>query len=114
MSLDEISMGHAALAVASVLSPDELGLVHPGTSTGSDAHQLREDLELRLYYHLDCARRARMEMDSARSWSDGYENRHRDRELALERASRAYRQLQDLGGVPGDLAEMALSEGLAP
>jgi hypothetical protein len=109
MKRDEVEMGEAAVSMElGRLSLPESSFVLPPTPN-------RERLEGLLYMHLDTARRARMALDSARAWDGSYNSRYCERETALARACDLYRQLQGLaGGVPGDLAEMALYEGLTP
>jgi hypothetical protein len=112
MKLAEIQMGHEARDLArGSLSPQELELAGPPP----EAAREREDLETWLYFHLDTARRARIELDSVRSWSGHFTSKYREREQALARASEIYRQLLTLAGaMPADLAAMALNEGLTP
>lgn len=92
-----------------ILSPDESAL--DGSAPGAG----REKLEAFLYEHLSLAARARMRMDSARSWNYDYHLDYRGREIALEAASRCYRALLDMGGeIEPLLAQMFITEGLTP
>lgn len=67
-----------------------------------------------LYFHLEVARKARLWMDSARTWSTEYNAKYRERELAIAAAVRHYHALERLGEIPPDLDRMAMVEGLRP
>jgi hypothetical protein len=74
----------------------------------------REFRETWLYYHLTEAGDARRRMDRAPTWGD-YEDARQIRAHALERASKHYRALLNLGGQMEQLlARMALAEGFTP
>lgn len=110
MKRDDIAIGHAALDMAlGTLSPDEEAIGKPFDL--DDPH----NVETLLYYHLDNARRIRMQLDAAGKWDQGFENKYREREKYIADATRHY-QLLLLMGHPIDayLARLILTEGLTP
>lgn len=93
-----------------VLSPDEQVL---DESPGPEIeHGSREWHETWLYEHLTTAARARVRMDSAKSWSVQYHEDFRARENAIAKACDHYRALREMGEIEPLLAQMALTEGL--
>lgn len=113
MKREDVALAHAALDVAlgTALSNSESELVegHP-----FDPESAATVAGL-LYYHLDNARRLRMQLDDGRRWDLGYENLYRQRVLSISHADRHYRTLLALN-YPFDphLARLVLSEGLTP
>lgn len=81
-----------------------------------DAPPSRESLETLLYMHLSTAARARLRMESARSWGTEYHADYRTRELALAQATRHLGALRSMGDGTVDalLLQMALTEGITP
>ncbi|HSW83487.1 MAG TPA: hypothetical protein VLH12_08435 [Usitatibacter sp.] len=101
---------------ARVLSTDERALC--GDSAWDDPLPSLDSIEAEqcwLFFHLDCARRARMRMDRMQTWNLQYVNEYRAHELALAGAERHYALLQSAGApIPDLLATMYITEGLNP
>jgi hypothetical protein len=112
MKRDEITYESAC-----ELSTDERAL---SGDSAADAHmpETLDSIETEhcwLFFHLDCARRARMRMDRMKTWNLAYVNEYRAHELALAGAERHYALLQSAGApIPDLLARMLITEGLNP
>jgi hypothetical protein len=109
MKRDEISLGHAAIDLQlGALSDveDELTGAPPDEKL---SRELTEDL---LYFHLECARRAKEALERLREWGPEYNAKYREREHALAQASKHYLRLMDASAtIPPLLAAMVLAEG---
>ncbi len=90
--ITDAAMGEAALASIPTLSPDEAAL----TSAVEMSAAEREVAEDWLYFHLDCARRARESMDRL-AWGSEYEFHFGTRRRAIEAATHHLRRLYRAG-----------------
>lgn len=114
MSADAI-MGAAAVAAIPGLSRAEQALDGEQAAPALFDQATREFTEDWLYFHLDCARRARAAMDRLTEWGIEYQHHYLARQQALEAAAIHYRRLLRHGfGIPELLARMALAEELTP